>query len=262
MQPSRRTDAGARREPGGCMDWKMWGLGVVALVAVACGDDDTFCEPGRSAACFCADGTVGSAVCDPTGSFYGVCSCGGGGDAGVPTSDAGPGSCDVTVEPEGNFFIDSCGGADLCACDVVGCDTPSCSICQSPGACEPALPRRVRIAPIQAQVPTTTPSGDSWDVGGGAPDLYATIRVDDVVVLDRTATGMDSFGVEWTGAWGDANVISGSQIQIDVLDADDLDADDPAFNCVFPVTPELLRFRVLVCEDPTIGAFLGTVLPL
>jgi hypothetical protein len=151
-------------------------------------------------------------------------------------------------------------GQDVCICEAVGCDVVGCSICAAPGVCEFAVPRRYRIAPISAQVPTTQPSGDSWDVGGGAPDLYATVSVDGVSVLAMTAVGTDSFEITWSGARADANLVAGSRIAVTLFDQDAVD-DDEAFFCEWTATPALLRSRALACEG-VLGSLFALVLPL
>lgn len=242
-----------------------WVLGLV-WSGVACGDDDSVpvtCTPGTTITCACPTGT-GRLVCNDEGTGYGDCSCDAGDaripqpDGGVSPSDAGAG-CDVTVGEE--VFLDTCSGSSICSCEPASCDTLGCSICASLGTCEAALPRRYRIVPFSAEVPTRNPEGESWDVGGGAPDLYATVSVDGTPVIEATAAGTDTFSVQWTGALGDTTLVGGSRILVTVLDRDELDADDPAFLCEWSVSPELLRGRILVCGGE-LGTFLGTIVPL
>jgi hypothetical protein len=243
-----------------------WGIGL-GLVLAACGGDDatSVCAPGATQVCVCAGGLSGAQACRDDGSGFGVCECAGVDagpgpvDAGMPTSDAGSPGCDVRVGEEA--LEDSCGGGDLCICPPVSCSELGCSVCATPGTCEAATPRRFRIVPIEAAVPTTSPSGDAWDPGGGAPDLYARVSVDGSTILASTAVGSDSFTVSWSGAFADATLVAGSRVLIEVFDRDDLDADDGAFVCEWPVTAELLRGRILFCEGE-LGSLLATVLPL
>jgi hypothetical protein len=166
-------------------------LGVLA-VGLGCGDDDAVvCTPGTTITCACpvTVPVTGILICNAAGTGYGDCLCDDV-DAGVPPlpdsgpppppPDAGMG-CDVTLGE--NTFFDTCTGQGLCDCTPRECDTVGCSICAAPGTCQQVLPRRYRISPLAAEVPTTTPSGDTWDLGGGAPDLYATVAVDGVTVI-------------------------------------------------------------------------------
>ncbi len=75
-----------------------------------------------------------------------------------------------------------------------------------------------------------------------------------------TPIAPDSFSVQWTGVFGDANLVAGSQIEVNVLDEDVAD-DDGAFLCEWTATPEQLRSRVLACAGD-LGSFIAVVTAL
>ena len=94
--------------------------------------------------------------------------------------------------------------------------TEGCSTCAAPGSCEAALPGRYRIILASVAVPTRKPDGTDWDVGGGAPDLYVVIKVDGATVLAMSAVADDTFSASFTGTFGDANLVTGSEILFEV----------------------------------------------
>lgn len=253
--------------------WRLLVASVLVTVVLGCGDDDesTTCIPGTvrepNLCLFCPDGRQSFQRCNAAGDGYNACECPSA-DAGLPdggTSDGGPridaaGGCDVTIGAA--VAQDTCGGATLCVCtpEADPCADVGCSLCASPGACETALPRRYRVAPFSASVPTTKPDGSSWDVGGGAPDLFVWVEVDGSVVLPMTAVADDTFAAMFTGSFADVTLVSGSEIVMEVRDQD-VTGSDGAFICTFEVTPALLRGRILSCTGD-LGDLLGSVVPL
>jgi len=163
-------------------DWssKLAPFSLIALVLVAaCGDDDagpSTPRPEGTTDTSCVDGVDNDGDlltdCDDPGCRR-VCSLpfldGGMRDGGM----TGPTSCSVTNELE--FFADSCTGGQMCDCGFNGCTTAGCNLCERETTCSDALPRRFRVIVTHAEVPTTKPDGSDWDLGGGAPDLYAAI---------------------------------------------------------------------------------------
>jgi hypothetical protein len=151
----------------------------VLAVGVGCGDDDAVvCAPGATITCACPVTGTGILICNAGGTGYGDCLCDDE-DAGVPPlADSGPPppppppdagtGCDVTLGE--NTFFDTCTGQGICDCAPRECSTAGCSICAAPGACQPVLPRRYRISPIGAEVPTMSTNAQADRVRDGQTD--------------------------------------------------------------------------------------------
>jgi hypothetical protein len=113
------------------------------------------------------------------------------------------------------------------------------------GACEAAFTRVYAISNVQLAVPTTKPDNSSWDLGGGAPDLFLEISINGTVAA-TTPDVPDSFSATFAGPF-DVQVIAGSTLLMASFD-EDATVNDPAFNCqAAPLTAQQLRSRRLSC---------------
>jgi len=115
--------------------------------------------------------------------------------------------------------------------DDFGCgdsfDCDDLEFCNA-GECDEGLDRRYRVTMLEAEAETSGPSG-SWDVGGGAPDLYVQWGIRDGANeewLDDcfTSTRQDSFDPSW-GEYCDFVLGSGETFAIWVWDEDIADPD-------------------------------------
>ncbi len=118
-----------------------------------------------------------------------------------------------------------------------GCiyDEPSCTgdnICVS-NNCESAWGQIYRFTFTSGEVPTTKNDGSGWDVGGGAPDLFAAADIDGDVYYSSAVD--DSFSAVW-GEYFDAFVVRASVLNIALWDFDAVE-NDLAFFCVFDPVP-------------------------
>lgn len=139
---------------------KLWGLGLIAMVA-ACGSaDDTkdifgakVCVSGATQECVCPGGSSkGAQSCKDDGSGWGACDCGGG-DAGTTTGAGGvggasggtagtggagghagtciPRACPTNADdggaPSCGAVDDGCGGRLNCGCDYGQCVGGTCT---------------------------------------------------------------------------------------------------------------------------------------
>jgi len=261
------------------MEVLMRGLALMVLcTVVACGDDDGDSVPParEDTVATCSDGrdndSDGLIDCaDPGCGVLATCVSTDAGpdplDGGPPPQDLGPTGCSVRIDASGLEFTDSCSGANLCVCSVDTTCNANCNLCLSPGTCEPAFPRRYRLAPVFAYVPATKPSGEGWDADGSGPDLYAAMMVDGAGRFE-TATANDlpldgdgDFTAVYSGSFGDFNMVSGSSIFTEVFDEDAV-ADDGAFECNWSANPSLARARFLECAGDELGGFGAFMLPL
>ncbi len=120
------------------------------------------------------------------------------------------------------------------------------SICLG-GRCEAAFGRIYSITDVQITVPTTDPQGESWDAGGGAPDLLLQILVNGSVVASAPAV-QDRFSAAFAGPF-DVTLIGGSTLLLSTLD-EDITVNDPAFACrADPITADMLRGRTASCTE-------------
>jgi len=144
-----------------------------------------------------------------------------------------------------------CGGVQACSetGDACGGDT----ICIS-GRCESAFPRVYRLTNVTVTVPTTNPNnGQSWDVGGGAPDLY----LGNATGTPISAAVQDQFSATFAGPF-EIQLIAGGSLRLDAWD-EDVTNPDPVLGCLAdPITPVLLRARSFSCSRA--GMSLSSVL--
>lgn len=145
--------------------------------------------------------------------------------------------------------------------EPLGCDfdDPPCTgetLCIS-NNCEAAFGRVYRITVVSASVPTNN-QGQDWDAGGGAPDLFAVIAVDDNSI-GMTGTVEDQFEASWN-QYVDTVIVAGNKLTIAVWD-EDLSEHDLAFFCDWdPLTVEAIRAETLTCSG-TAGTLSGTIVP-
>lgn len=92
----------------------------------------------------------------------------------------------------------------------------------------PTLGHSCRLA-IDVHLPRTKPTGEPWDVGGGAPDPFAIVRQDGVE-LGRTARVQDSRSAHWELTVACDHTRS---LEIEVLDKD-VSLDDSALDIEVP----------------------------
>ncbi len=98
----------------------------------------------------------------------------------------------------GGYGDDDDAGGDGGCVDSFECDDLEfCNV----GECDSALDRRYRVSVLDGEALTTGPDG-SWDVGGGAPDLYVQFGMrdssnDEWVDECFTETVQDSFDPSW-----------------------------------------------------------------
>ena len=222
----------------------------------------------------CGDGTCDSGeTCSTCASDCGACpaTCGNGAcDSGETcstcASDCGacpPTGCSVQVSADGNTVTDSCGGSDICICDLDTTCAAGCDLCLTPGRCEAAFPRRYALVPQIALVPATKPDGSGWDADGSGPDLFAEMTVDGSAPL-RTATANNvsldadgQFTTFYSGTSREFNLVAGSSIQAEVFD-EDLTSNDGAIRCNWNATAAEARRRVLSC-DSAFGGFVAWI---
>ena len=254
------------------------------LVISGCGGSNppsSVCTPGSTLACTCPGGAAGGQSCNADGSAYGPCVCGGT-DGGTPScgdgtcdsgetcstcaSDCGacpPTGCSVQVSADGNTVTDSCGGSDICICDLDTTCAAGCDLCLTPGRCEAAFPRRYTLSPAFAWVPPTKPDGSGWDADGSGPDLFAEMTVDGsapfstATVNDLTLDADGHFTASFPDLFRDFNLVAGSSIQAEVIDEDSF-SDDSAFICNLNATAAEARRRVLSC-DSAFGGFVAWI---
>jgi len=150
-----------------------------------------------------------------------VAACGGGGGG-----DSDAGNVGETCNPSN----DGCTGETVCIA----------SQCQS------AFTRGYTISALTVQVPTTKPDGTSWDIGGGAPDLYIAVSTDGTKV-GMTAVVQDQFSASFPDM---VSVTLASTTKLDVHAYDsDVTSDDDAYLCeANPVTAAELRARQVGCQ--------------
>lgn len=151
-----------------------------------------------------------------------VAACGGGGSGG--DSDAG------NVGENCSPTSDGCTGETVCI----------------NSQCQSAFTRGYTISSLAVQVPTAKPDGTSWDVGGGAPDLYVTVSTDGTKV-GMTAIVQDQFSASFADM---VLVTLASTTKLDVHAYDsDVTSDDDAYLCeANPVTADELRARHVGCQ--------------
>jgi len=150
-------------------------------------------------------------------------------------SDFDSGACNQPCNlPCSPFQPASCSGETICVED----------------ACTAAFPRMykfiVRKIVVGERVPET---GECWDAGCGAPDLYATLYVNGTAA-GSTSKGSDSYTFS-PNEYIATQVMAGSSVELVVYD-EDLTADDRGFSCVWnPLRGSDIRGRMLLCGDAT-----------
>lgn len=136
------------------------------------------------------------------------------------------------------------GDDDRCSAAADSCTGES--ICVS-GSCAAAYPRVYALTGLQLMAPTTKPDGSGWDVGGGAPDLFVEIAVNDALVAETLVQG-DSFSAAFAGPFR-VSLIAGASLELRMLD-EDVAANDHVFTCLAsPLTAAQLRRRELQCTS-------------
>jgi hypothetical protein len=158
------------------------------------------------------------------------------GDGRCDLNEVCPSDCDQT--PACTTSPDNCVGETICVAST----------------CVAAFPRVYRFTNVAVAMPTTNPNnGQSWDIGGGAPDLYlgdsTGARLSNVV--------QDQFSATFPGPF-EVMLVAGATLRLDVWD-DDVTTPDFAYACqANPITAELLRTRSFRCQ--TGGASLNAVI--
>lgn len=149
-----------------------------------------------------------------------------------------------------------CAGTESCTTCPSDCGTCACvrgdgtctgsTVCVS-GVCEPIFNRTWRITIVSASVPTTDPLGESWDIGGGAPDLFAQIDINGSVVA-QTSVANDVFSTTWNQHY-DHFLVSGDTLTTWLWD-EDVSDDDYIHGCGGPaLTTAQLRNGIFECTQ-------------
>jgi len=129
-----------------------------------------------------------------------------------------PGDSDADTDADADADADADTDTDV--------DEPECtkhSHCDSDELCwyeecENALDRKYRFTVLDAEVGTHTPDGDTWDMGGGAPDLAVALYFDGDEPL-WTSTVDDSFSPTWD-QYADLVMESGGTFYVELWDID------------------------------------------
>ena len=175
--------------------------------------------------------TCGDGVCDG-GETYASC------PSDCPASGpfCGDGTCN------GNEITTTCAADCGAACSATNDNCAGETICVA-SACVAAFPRVYSITNVMVSVPTTNPNNNSsWDVGGGAPDLF----LGDSAGTAFSAIVQDQFSATFAGPF-DVQLTAGQTLLIDVWDSD-VTVNDFAFGCqAMPITTALLRTRSFGC---------------
>lgn len=170
---------------------------------------------------------------------------------GVCDVDESPASCPQDCPTSGPYCGDGvCDNGEThttCAadCPATACTTSpdNCAgenICVS-GACVNAFGRHYTISNISISVPTTDPSGQSWDIGGGAPDLFLGSQ-DGTMVFSNVV--QDHFSATFPGPF-DFVALAGGAMVFYFWDQD-VSVNDFAFGVQWnPITAAQLRLRTL-----------------
>ena len=115
------------------------------------------------------------------------------------------------------------------------------------GVCASPFGHTYRISGIDVWLPSLSPDGDAWDAFGGAPDPYATVTLNGVLVL-TTSYVSDVFDPGPFPETVDVIISSATSLTINVYD-DDVAADDAAFLCTWnPVTAATLTSGTVTCS--------------
>ncbi|MBL9016740.1 MAG: hypothetical protein JNL83_21310 [Myxococcales bacterium] len=145
-----------------------------------------------------------------------------------------------------------CNGTETASSCAADCTSSACTtspdnctgetLCVG-GSCVAAFPRVYAITGVSVSVPTTNPNnGQTWDVGGGAPDLF--LGNSNGVAFSGVVA--DQFSATFAGPF-DVQLVAGATLRIDVWD-EDVTTHDAAFACqANPITAQLLRTRTFAC---------------
>lgn len=159
---------------------------------------------------------------------------GGGGGGGVDAPIGGGGGCTATA--------DTCTGDTLC----VG------------NACVAAFPRVYEVRDVSVMVPTTN-MGATWDISGGAPDLFVTFAVNGSVQATSPVVD-DQFSAAFAGPFAITLSAAGSRLDLNVYD-EDVTTNDLALGCVAnPLPAADLRSRRLSCASAS-GSLMLAIQP-
>lgn len=203
---------------------------AISIALFGCGGDDDSDEPGRDPNCTslidnCENSNFGGGggADDSGGSMQGA------GGAMQPAEDN---SCTVEFT-EGDLQVeDSCTGDEICS-------RPD------NGTCASAFNRRYLLFAASANVSDRKPDGGCWDAACGAPDPFINVYVNDELV-GGAPTQSDNFSPSWDMELGEATIVRGSRITIQMFD-EDLSENDIILNCETVLSADLLRGRILAC---------------
>lgn len=156
-------------------------------------------------------------------------------DAAPPVDDScGPANCNGCCDGKiclGGNANNTCGaGGDACF------DCGSHSVCvQGFGSCDIDPNSKWNIMAVDAKVPEKKANGkDTWDVGGGLPDLFAKAELNGTE-LGETSVVKDTL----TPAWDNEVIVTSvraedvAKVSIELIDKD-LASDDPVGKCKIP----------------------------
>ncbi len=118
------------------------------------------------------------------------------------------------------FVLAGCGDG---TCENHG-DCPSSEICVAE-ACVPAYGRDYRITIVDATLPETNASGDTWDFPGGLPDAYAVFADTDGSSC-RTTPVDNTLSPTWDHECRPFAVNESSRYFWNIFDADDVSGDE------------------------------------
>ena len=188
--------------------------------------------------------------------------------------------CDTAAE-SGACTTNPCQNGGVCSQSgaTTACDCPegwsgeTCTACESHevcafdeichnSSCEVVLGRSHSVSILSLEVGTTHPSGDGWDVMGGAPDLYVSYGIDGEELCSTTKK-QDAFSGTWTESC-EFIFEAGDTFVLQVYDAD-LTGDDLAASWIAEGTDGLVAFaasgqaRTLTQGDITLTV---SVIPL
>lgn len=141
-----------------------------------------------------------------------------------------------------------CGGGECQACVVSNpFDCTGDTICLD-DVCQPAFGRSYVFTVTTGTLPAVDNTGASWDEGGGAPDPFVELTIDDVTYRAPTIT--DSVAPAWNYATPAVAIAAGASLRIGVYE-DDEPTDAAGWNCVSdPLDVAYLRSGGLGCSGP------------
>lgn len=179
-------------------------LSAVVVVFLSCGGppETVSCGPANCSGCclndVCQDGLISSA-CGRGGGACDTCGTGETCDATQTcVTVCGPGNC------PGCCFNNTCqAGTAGTACGKNGAACTNCAagdVCDSTQTCVIDPQSHWSVVPKSAQAASTN-NGGTWNVGGGAPDLYVDLFCPATAtsITGSTAYVQDSFTPTWSG---------------------------------------------------------------